>query len=109
MTSLISFFHALLVSLFNYRPIFWFHCPYPRPAPPSPPSSHTANMDKYEGMWMNDMKEGPGRFFYRTKHQIYEGEWAMDVPKCGTLVDVPLAANHKGHATIDRPKMPYVR
>ena len=33
------------------------------------------NSDRYEGMWYNDLKEGPGKFVYRSKRQIYEGEW----------------------------------
>jgi hypothetical protein len=40
-------------------------------------------------MWFNDLKEGPGRFIYRSKRQVYEGEWAQGVPKCGTIIDLP--------------------
>ena len=40
-------------------------------------------------MWFNDHKEGPGKFIYRVKRQIYEGEWALGLPKCGTLKDLP--------------------
>lgn len=41
---------------------------------------------------MNDMKEGPGKFIYKTKRQMYVGEWSKGMPKCGTLVDLkPLA------------------
>ena len=47
-----------------------------------------ANHDRYEGMWMNDLKEGPGRFIYKTRKQIYEGEWALGSPKCGSLRDM---------------------
>ncbi|KAL2913101.1 hypothetical protein HK105_207446 [Polyrhizophydium stewartii] len=48
-----------------------------------------ANGDRYEGMWLVNEKEGPGRFVYRTKRQIYEGEWTHGMPKCGTLRDLP--------------------
>ncbi|KAJ3036088.1 hypothetical protein HDV00_003064 [Rhizophlyctis rosea] len=47
------------------------------------------NGNRYEGTWFNDQKEGPGKFIYRTKRQCYEGEWAKDMPKCGTLRDLP--------------------
>ena len=57
------------------------------------------NHDKYEGMWMNDMKEGPGRFYYRSKNQVYQGEWVLDVPKCGTLMALPLGRTDKGLAS----------
>ncbi|KAH9273091.1 hypothetical protein BASA83_004668 [Batrachochytrium salamandrivorans] len=48
-----------------------------------------ANGDRYEGMWLQNEKEGPGKFIYRTKRQIYEGEWTMGMPKCGALKDLP--------------------
>ncbi|KAJ3383226.1 hypothetical protein HDU92_004297 [Lobulomyces angularis] len=47
------------------------------------------NGDRYEGMWLNDMKEGPGKFIYKNKRQCYEGEWAKNLPKFGTVVDFP--------------------
>ncbi len=40
-------------------------------------------------MWFNDLKEGPGKFVYRSKRQIYEGEWAEGMPRCGALRDLP--------------------
>jgi hypothetical protein len=40
-------------------------------------------------MWLDDQKEGPGKFIYKTKRQAYQGEWAHGMPKCGTLVDLP--------------------
>lgn len=43
----------------------------------------------YVGMWMNDLKEGPGRFVFKTKRQYYDGEWALGLPKFGTLADFP--------------------
>ncbi|KAJ3321642.1 MORN repeat-containing protein 3 [Blyttiomyces sp. JEL0837] len=49
----------------------------------------TANGDRYEGMWLDDQKEGPGKFIYKMKRQMYEGEWSRGLPKCGTLVDLP--------------------
>ena len=48
-----------------------------------------ANGDRYEGMWLDDFKEGPGKFIYRLKRQAYEGEWVKGLPKCGTIVDLP--------------------
>ena len=38
---------------------------------------------------MEDKKEGPGRFIYLKKRQMYEGEWLNDVAKCGSLVQFP--------------------
>ncbi len=40
-------------------------------------------------MWFDDKKEGPGKFIYRQKRQILEGEWAQGMPKCGYLKDLP--------------------
>ena len=40
-------------------------------------------------MWLNDAKEGPGKFVYRLKRQVYEGEWMNGFPKCGALRDLP--------------------
>jgi hypothetical protein len=53
------------------------------------------NGDRYEGVWFNDQKEGPGKFIYRQKRQIYEGEWSLGMPKCGTLKDLPPIAGKK--------------
>jgi len=43
--------------------------------------------NRYEGSWKNGMKNGPGKFFYLDKGQIYEGIWVDDVPKCGEMKD----------------------
>lgn len=78
-------------------------------------SSTIANHDKYEGMWMNDMKEGPGRFYYRSKNQVYQGEWALDIPKCGALSAVPFSKQvlqqslNSGNYTASPLDLPYVR
>ncbi|KAG5457320.1 MAG: hypothetical protein BJ554DRAFT_2704 [Olpidium bornovanus] len=54
------------------------------------PAMRTAPMlDRYEGMWLNDQKEGPGKFIYKVRRQAYDGEWVMGMPKCGMLVDLP--------------------
>jgi hypothetical protein len=37
-------------------------------------------------MWMDDLKEGPGRFVSVSRHEVYEGEWMKDLPRCGTLI-----------------------
>jgi len=44
---------------------------------------YVANGNRYEGYWMADKKEGPGRFFYKNTNKVYEGEWQNDTPKCG--------------------------
>ncbi|KAI9006053.1 hypothetical protein BC832DRAFT_610975 [Gaertneriomyces semiglobifer] len=54
-----------------------------------------SNGDRYEGAFLNDLKEGPGRFIYRNKRQLYKGEWALDLPKCGTLIDLPPREGHQ--------------
>ena len=48
------------------------------------------NGNRYEGMWFNDLKEGPGKFIYKDQRRCYQGEWSMDQPKCGTMVDMPV-------------------
>ncbi len=47
------------------------------------------NGNRYEGHWLHDKKEGPGRFYYRSTGKLYVGEWAEDVPRCGTYTDLP--------------------
>ncbi|ORX87386.1 hypothetical protein BCR32DRAFT_274527 [Anaeromyces robustus] len=39
-------------------------------------------------MWMNGEKEGPGKFIYKSKRQMYEGQWSNGIPKCGTIIDI---------------------
>uniref|UniRef100_H3HBB9 MORN repeat-containing protein 3 n=1 Tax=Phytophthora ramorum TaxID=164328 RepID=H3HBB9_PHYRM len=46
-----------------------------------------ATGDRYEGHWLNDRKEGPGRYFYKATRKMYEGEWVDGAPKCGTYHD----------------------
>lgn len=38
---------------------------------------------------MDNKKEGPGRFIYLKKRQMFEGEWFQDVAQCGTIVQFP--------------------
>lgn len=52
----------------------------------------TANGDVYDGYWLNDKKEGPGRFYYKASGKVYEGEWVDGAPKCGTYYDSEEAA-----------------
>ena len=47
----------------------------------------TADENRYEGSWKVDKKNGPGKFFYLNKGQMYEGVWVNDIPKCGTVID----------------------
>ncbi len=49
--------------------------------------SSTATGDHYEGSWRDDMKNGPGKFFYLDKGQVYTGDWVDDIAKCGALED----------------------
>ena len=46
-----------------------------------------ASENRYEGSWRNDKKNGPGRYFYLDRGQLYEGTWLDDVPKCGEMKD----------------------
>lgn len=47
----------------------------------------SANGNRYEGSWKNDMKNGEGKFFYLDRGQVYTGTWMDDTAKCGTLED----------------------
>ena len=47
----------------------------------------SANGNRYEGSWKNDMKNGEGKFFYLDRGQVYTGTWVDDTAKCGTLED----------------------
>ena len=42
-----------------------------------------ANGNVYEGHWIEDQKEGPGKFLYASTRKLYEGEWVKDIPQCG--------------------------
>jgi hypothetical protein len=46
-----------------------------------------ANGDRYDGHWLHDKKEGPGRFYYRATRKVYEGEWVDGTPRCGSYHD----------------------
>jgi hypothetical protein len=59
-------------------------------------------------MWLNDQKEGPGKFIYKTKRQAYEGEWSQGLPKCGTLVDLLPLPGHGPKAYL-LPEVSYVK
>jgi hypothetical protein len=71
------------------------------------------NFDRYEGIFVHDKKEGPGKFFFKQKKQIYEGEWSEDMPKCGALRDMHPRSPTRSPArsTIELPanKLPVVR
>lgn len=55
------------------------------------------NGDRFEGQWLNNKKEGQGRFFYAATRKVYEGEWVEDVAKCGTYSDAtPADMAHDG-------------
>ncbi len=47
----------------------------------------SAGENRYEGSWKNGKKNGPGKFFYLDRGQLYEGVWVDDVPKCGEMTD----------------------
>ena len=42
-----------------------------------------ANGDVFEGEWANDMRNGPGVYYY-AGGAVYEGIWQEDIPKCGS-------------------------
>jgi hypothetical protein len=48
----------------------------------------SANGNRYEGTWSKDMKNGPGKFFYLDKGQVYEGTWLDNVARCGQVMDL---------------------
>jgi hypothetical protein len=48
-----------------------------------------ANGDQYEGHWFDDVKEGPGRFFYAQTRKVLQAEWVDGSPKCGVFSDWP--------------------
>ncbi|XP_025897618.1 MORN repeat-containing protein 3 [Nothoprocta perdicaria] len=45
------------------------------------------NENRYEGGWKEGKKHGPGKFFYLDTGQLFEGVWAADIPKYGTMID----------------------
>lgn len=46
------------------------------------------NGNRYEGYWLYDKKEGPGKYFYHDTQKVYEGEWHDDIAKCGIFHDM---------------------
>jgi hypothetical protein len=49
--------------------------------------SLTGTENRYEGSWKNGIKNGPGKFYYLDKGQVYEGVWVDDIAKCGEMKD----------------------
>lgn len=47
----------------------------------------SANDNRFEGCWANDMKNGAGKFIFLDKGQILSGHWKDDIAKCGSLED----------------------
>lgn len=62
----------LLKFIFNYCIVF---------------SRFSATDNRYEGSWKDDQKNGPGKFFYLDKGQMYEGVWVDNIAKCGNITD----------------------
>ena len=65
-----------------------------------------ADENRYEGSWKKDKKNGPGKFYYLDKGQVYEGVWLDGVPKCGEMKD--FGRDHAPDATqYELPKVRY--
>ena len=66
-----------------------------------------ADENRYEGSWKKDKKNGPGKFYYLDKGQVYEGVWLDGVPKCGEMKD--FGRDHAPDATqYELPKVRYI-
>lgn len=50
------------------------------------------NGNRYEGSWENDMKNGPGKYFYMERGLVYTGSWKDDIAKCGTMEQMAIDA-----------------
>lgn len=50
---------------------------------------HCKNGDWFEGHWAENLREGPGIWYYESRKQCYRGEWHKNVPRCGTIEDMP--------------------
>lgn len=46
------------------------------------------NGDAYIGEWLNDVKNGSGRYLYASKRMIFIGEWLNDQSICGEMRDM---------------------
>ena len=42
---------------------------------------------RYDGKWLNDMKNGAGKFFHLDRGHLFIGWWVDNIPKCGTFED----------------------
>eukprot|EP00033_Pygsuia_biforma_P001859 GCRY01002079.1.p1 GENE.GCRY01002079.1~~GCRY01002079.1.p1 ORF type:complete len:288 (+),score=62.01 GCRY01002079.1:123-986(+) len=63
------------------------------------------NMDRYEGLWVDNLKEGAGVYFYLSKAQRYDGEWREGIPKCGVMSEfVPEEADDPTGENIPTPR-----
>jgi hypothetical protein len=47
-----------------------------------------ANGDVYEGTWANDVKHGPGTFFYMSRGKRFDGVWQEGVAKAGSYSEI---------------------
>ncbi|GAA47916.1 MORN repeat-containing protein 3 [Clonorchis sinensis] len=47
-----------------------------------------ANQNRFEGKWVNDKKNGRGKYFFLGTGQLMEGIWVDDVPKCCQMADL---------------------
>lgn len=50
--------------------------------------STLANENRYEGDWIDDMKNGKGKYIFRTTNQVMEGIWIDDVAKQTIVTDL---------------------
>ena len=44
--------------------------------------------DQFEGMWLNNKREGKGSYFFKDTNKMIVGEWVDDCPNCVVYCDI---------------------
>ena len=48
---------------------------------------------RFEGEWVFDKREGPGKYWCKSKNKLFIGVWSNDVMTRGEIVDEPSQKN----------------
>ncbi len=60
-----------------------------------------SNGDLFMGLWMDDSREGLGKFYHRSIGRKFEGEFKHNLPKCGSMA--PITPDEKENLFVQYP------
>ena len=52
-------------------------------------SDKTRYIHRFEGEWVFDKREGPGKYWCKSKNKLFIGVWSNDIMTQGEIVDEP--------------------